>query len=164
MKSCAACGTTIVFGGVEEDDRPYCNESCAEQGLLLEQATSVPEAELRRAVEKVHEGPCPLCSGAGPVDVHKSYRVWSGIVITAWSTRQTIGCRRCGVKQQLLDILYSGLCGWWGRLGVILTPIQIARNITALISPPSPYSPSEELERSVRLQLARNPEILRRAA
>jgi len=164
MKSCAACGTTIVFGGVHDEDRTYCNQNCAEEGYLLEQAAKVPEAELQRAVVVVHEGLCPLCDGAGPIDVHKSYRVWSAIVVTGWSTRHTIGCRRCGVKQQLLDILYSGFCGWWGQLGVILTPIQIGRNILALLSPPAAFAPSEELERAVRLQLARNPEILRRAA
>ena len=44
--------------------------------------------------------------------------------------------------------------GWWGiPWGLIMTPVQVVRNVTGLISPPDPIEPSEKLKDFVRLSL-----------
>jgi len=89
------------------------------------------------------------------VDVYKSYRVWSALFLTSWSIRPTVCCRSCGTKKTLLDTLYSTALGWWGvPWGVVMTPVQIVRNIKALIQRPNPKVPTAELERMVRLHMA----------
>ena len=47
---------------------------------------------------QVHQGNCPQCDGPGPVDVHTSYRVYSVVMMTSWSSRPLVACARCGTK------------------------------------------------------------------
>jgi hypothetical protein len=59
------------------------------------------------------------------------------------------------VKSQLGDLAFSALLGWWGfPWGLLVTPVQIARNIAALASPPDPAQPSARLLQTARIQLA----------
>jgi hypothetical protein len=47
--------------------------------------------------------------------------------------------------------------GWWGiPWGLILTPIQVARNILGIFGGPDKSRPSDALRQSVRVTLARN--------
>lgn len=89
-------------------------------------------------------------------DVHKSYRVWSALLLTSWKTSPRVSCRSCGVKAQLGDTVFSLVLGWWGfPWGFVMTPVQIARNIAALIGGgKDAAAPSAELERIVGLNLA----------
>jgi hypothetical protein len=60
------------------------------------------------------------------------------------------------MKEQLLMTGFSLLFGWWGiPSGLILTPVQITRNLMGVFSPPDPRRPSPKLEKLVRLNLAR---------
>jgi hypothetical protein len=51
--------------------------------------------------------------------------------------------------------LFSAVCGWWGLpWGLILTPIQIGRNVFGLFTKPNPAQPSAQLEALLRNELA----------
>jgi hypothetical protein len=100
---------------------------------------------------------CPQCKGPGPVDVHQSYRVYSLVFMTRWENLHKIACRRCGVKTQLGNMVISLVAGWWGfPWGLIMTPVQIGRNISAMLKGGRDDGPSPKLERAVRIRLAGN--------
>jgi len=155
MARCAVCGTTILFGGVIDNDRRFCNETCHQRGYLFAVADRVPQDLIATQVAEVHQGNCPRCGGPGPVDVHTSHSVWSVLVLTQWKSKPEVCCRACGIKSKLFGTLSSGIFGWWGfPWGLIFTPVQIVRNIGGIFSPPDPTTPSPELENMVRLHLA----------
>ena len=155
MASCATCGTTILFGGTKDGYLRFCNSTCQSKGFLLSRAAQVPESEAYGAARQIHAGPCPKCSGSGPVDIHMSYRVWSALIMTQWQSRSQISCWSCGVKSQLGNIVFSAVVGWWGfPWGLIMTPIQIIRTLVALTSPPKPTEPSHKLIQASKLQIA----------
>lgn len=155
MAKCKACGSTILVGGVRDGEARYCNEKCHGQGHLLETAAGIPEDLVRRQAMAIHAGACPKCGGSGPVDIHESFQIWSAFLITSWTTNRLTGCRRCGTRAKLTDLAASCLVGWWGiPWGIIMTPVQIARNISSLVRRQDPYSPSPKLARAVRLSLA----------
>lgn len=155
MASCAACGETIIFGGKRVGERRFCNDKCVASGSVLAVAAALPESVVSARVWEIHNGRCPVCSGPGPVDVHSSYRVWSGLVITSYGTRLNIGCRRCGNRARLKDAGFSLLCGWWGfPWGLVWTPIQIGRNVMAMMRSEDGTTPSSQLTQMARLQLA----------
>ena len=155
MAACSACSTTILFGGVTQGTDRYCNAECHQRGYLMNVAQQLPRELVRERTDSVYRGMCPQCNGPGPVDVHNSYRVWSALLMTSWRTSPRISCRSCGVKAQLGDTLFSLILGWWGfPWGFIMTPVQIARNIVAMVRNPETTAPSTELERVVGISLA----------
>jgi hypothetical protein len=146
MATCATCGTMILFGGVTNEGLKFCGSPCAEKGELTLAARRVPDGEAVMLASKIHAGPCPKCQKAGPVDLRRSYQVISFIFATNWKTNSILGCRTCGVKAQVTDLFGSLLGGWWGfPWGLVMTPVQIVRNVAVLIKPPSPNRPSEAL-------------------
>ena len=154
MARCNYCGSMILFGATRDGQYAYCNATCAEKGVRAAASREVPEDAVRAEVKRIHGGACPKCGGAGPVDVQTSYRVWSAIYVTNWSSRPQIACRGCGTKARLGDIFYCLFLGWWGvPWGFILTPVQIVRNIAGLFGGSSP-APSKQLAGLVRLQMA----------
>lgn len=155
MASCATCGTTILFGGTKDGGLRFCNAFCQTRGLLLSRAAQVPDSEAFSLARTIHAGPCPKCSGQGPVDIHLSYRIWSALVMTQWQSRSQISCRSCGMKSQLGNLALSAVVGWWGfPWGLIMTPVQVIRNLLVLVSPPNPAEPSSKLIQDSRLQIA----------
>lgn len=164
MATCAHCGSTIVFGGRTANGMRYCNDSCMQAGLgqlqqdpVFRLAAQLPPETVQAALIETHSGTCPRCQGAGPVDVHESHRVWSALVMTQWVSRQHVCCKSCANKAQLTDIAFCTFLGWWGfPWGILMTPIQVVRNICCMASGPNPMKPSEELERIVRLHVASN--------
>ena len=155
MARCDYCGTTILFGGVTDNDLRFCNENCHQQGFLLAVADQVPEDVMLQHVTELHQGNCPQCGGQGPIDVHTSYIVWSALVMTSWKSRPQVCCRACGIKSKLGGAVFSGIFGWWGfPWGLIATPIQVLRNIAGLFSSPDPATPSAQLENVIKVDLA----------
>jgi hypothetical protein len=153
MAQCSACNTTILFGGVRAGADRYCNANCHARGALLRSST-LPAEAVRAEVDAVFHGRCPKCGGAGPVDVHQSFRVVSMVIMTQWKTTPLICCRGCGRKAQAGDLVLSLVAGWWGLpWGLLMTPIQIGRNIAAMVRA-EPQQPSPDLERAVRIVLA----------
>jgi len=155
MPKCGYCGTTIIMGGAKAGGQVYCNQKCLRNAQVFSAvAQSVPPDVLEKAVEQVWAGNCPQCGGPGPNDIHRIYQVWSALAFTRWSTKSQISCRSCGVKRQLAGTIFSFLFGWWGiPSGIVLTPVQITRNIRAMISGPDPSCASDDLRRQIRVNL-----------
>ncbi|WP_298578319.1 hypothetical protein [uncultured Luteimonas sp.] len=155
MRRCHACNFWIPLGGIQEGGHEYCCDVCVEDGPVFPLSRQLPAADVRLKALKIHSGRCPHCEGPGPVEVRASYRVWSAVVLTHWSTRHRISCRRCGFRSQLRGLATSAALGWWGLpLGVLVTPVQIVRNLVAMVWVPDPQEPSRELLRQASLQLA----------
>ena len=155
MTKCGYCGSTIVIGGVRSGGQRFCNNKCLVNGQLLSIAEQVPTDVLDRNVEEIFRGLCPKCRQLGPIDVHKVHRVWSAVVLTRWSTSALVSCRSCAMKSQLGGALFSLMCGWWGfPWGLILTPVQISRNILAMCARPDSSRPSADLRKLVMVNIA----------
>lgn len=157
MASCDFCGTSILFGGVKQRNLRFCNAKCAGSADMVQASLKIPEAEIERAVREVHQGDCPKCGGRGPVDLHTSHRVYSALAWTSWSSHPAICCRSCGIKNQLKHSVFSMLLGWWGfPFGLLITPVQIGRNLAGIIGlgAPDPDTPSPALGQTIRLTLA----------
>src|SRR5207237_723035 len=122
MARCDHCGSTIIFGGKRDVNGRFCNKKCQARCGLLAISRQLPEATVQEQVWKAHQGLCPKCSGAGPVDVHVSHKVWSAVFLTSWSSTPQISCRSCGLKSQLTGTAFSAILGWWGiPWGLVLT-------------------------------------------
>lgn len=157
MASCGSCGTTILFGGKQYADMRFCSDKCAANGQVALAARSVPESEALLLASKIHAGKCPKCAGPGPVDVRTTHDVWSAIFMTRWATTSHIVCRKCGIKKQSLSAFGSLILGWWGfPWGLIMTPVQVTRNVVALAKSHDPARPSSQLIQHSRLLLADN--------
>jgi hypothetical protein len=155
MAKCAACGTTILLGGKRQGDLRFCNHSCLTKGAIVAAMQSVPESLVTPRAWEIHSGRCPVCHGSGPVDIHNSFRVWSGLIMTSYQTRQNLCCRSCATRARLKDAGFSLLFGWWGiPWGLIWTPVQIVRNVAAIMRSEDAPTPSPALVHLVRLQLA----------
>lgn len=155
MAKCDYCGTTILFGGRRQGDLRFCNDRCQNRGALISISRQLPESVVQQKIWEIHRGLCPKCGGPGPIDVATSYRVWSALLVTYWSSRPHVSCRSCGVKAQLLDAGFSLALGWWGfPFGLVVTPIQIGRNLFGVASGPDPMQPSPKLETAVRVGIA----------
>lgn len=156
MSSCNNCGKTILFGGRTVAGKRYCGAGCAARHPLLQMAGQVPGHVLQEYVQKWRVGACPRCRRQGPIDVYEHHRVHSFVLLTQWHTRRDVCCRRCGRRSQIGSALYSAALGWWGfPWGLLITPIQVARNLTGIFQA-APVSATPAFERVVRLQLAQN--------
>jgi hypothetical protein len=155
MAKCDYCNSTILFGGVKQDNLRFCNKKCYQDGHLLTTSQQIPPDIVKQQIAQLRQGQCPKCHGRGPVDVHICYQVYSIFILTRWSTKPQISCRSCGIKSQLGGTFFSLLFGWWGfPWGFIFTPVQITRNLIGIFNPPSAMSPSLQLEKLVRLHIA----------
>lgn len=155
MATCAYCNTTILLGGKRQGDLRFCNATCAANGALVQVANQLPPFAVGQYLRQVHSGNCPNCHGQGPVDVHTSYRVWSALVMTNWSSRPSVCCQSCGTKKKIGDAFFSFFLGWWGfPWGILVTPLQLGRNIIGLFQATDASQPSAKLEKMLRLQLA----------
>lgn len=157
MASCGYCGTTILFGGTRDGELRFCNAECQQKGIVVTVAQEVPDTLVAEQVWKVHQGLCPKCGGSGPVDVYTSHRVWSALIMTSWSSRPHVVCRRCGSKARLGDAAFSLALGWWGfPWGLVMTPVQVFRNVAGLLNTTDPSGPSPQLAHIVRLHIAQH--------
>jgi hypothetical protein len=155
MAKCANCNSTILFGGQRRGDLRFCNDECAQGGVLISLSHQVPDNLVQQEVWAVHQGRCPQCQGPGPIDVHVSHEIWSAIVFTQFKSLPHVLCRSCGRKKQLGAMVFSFFAGWWGfPWGLIMTPVQIARNLSGMLRSPDPTRPSAKLEEMVRMRLA----------
>lgn len=156
MAACSTCGSTVLFGGKQVGNLRFCSARCAQNGRIFSQATQVPDSEALLFAAKIHGGPCPQCNGSGPVDIHVSHQVWSALLFSSWKSSPRISCRKCGIKAQAGDFTISLLAGWWGiPWGLIITPVQLGRNLFGMIKAPDPARPSARLLEQARLILAR---------
>jgi len=156
MATCAACNSFILFGGDKAENLRFCNAKCREQGEVLIAAQNIADAVVAAAACEVHNGACPTCGRNERVELHKSYEIASFLLYTRYKTNTHLCCLGCARKQQVTDLLASAALGWWGvPWGVLLTPVQLLRNLFALLLPPANAAPSGEMLDAVRLILAR---------
>lgn len=155
MASCAHCNSTILFGGTSVGTQRFCNDTCAAYSQVITRAAQIPESQVLQAAYRAYGGPCPKCQGTGPIDVFTSHTIWSALYITSWKSQPQMSCRACAVKSQSLALVSSLVLGWWGfPWGLIMTPVQVIRNIRGLFKSPSSTGPSSDLLSAVRLDLA----------
>lgn len=158
MARCGYCNSLILMGGTQVGSTKYCNDQCATKGQLLVRSQQVPEAHVQELVYRMHQGPCPKCGGSGPIDVFTAHSVWSAVFLTSWKSQPQVSCKSCGVKSQIGGILSSAVLGWWGfPWGIIMTPVQIFRNIAGMTRKVDTTMPSEDLTRVARIHLASEP-------
>lgn len=120
-------------------------------------SNTIPSDVVAERVKAVHQGPCPVCARITTegIDVHTSHSVFSALVVTQWKSTPRLSCAPCGKKAKMTAALSSFFLGWWGiPWGIILTPVQVGRNVVGLASKP-PAAPSPDLERVVRLDIAK---------
>jgi len=155
MSSCSQCGKSTLFDDRKLDGHHYCSAACAKYHPLVQASDCVPPDVLQRHVAQWRKVACPRCKRQdGTLDVYEHHRVHSMILMTLWSTRRSLCCRRCGRRDQFMSVLYSATLGWWGfPWGLLMTPVQIIRNIAGLCRRAS-EQPSAAFERVVRRQLA----------
>jgi hypothetical protein len=105
--------------------------------------------EVHRQIEELHRSStCPTCGKVGPIDVQHAYWVWSAIVLTRWGSKSKLECLSCARPRRVNAIVSSLLLGWWGiPFGLIITPLQLVRNLAALNR--SDAVPSAEFEELV---------------
>jgi len=157
MARCAFCNTFILIGGPKAGDERFCNNECLRKGEFAKFAGQVPDDLVHRETLKLHGGECPHCAGIGPVDVHTTYRVHSFLVMTQWSSRPAVCCGSCATKRALGDAAYSLFLGWWGiPWGLVMTPVQLVRNVVAMVRRPDPSEPTPALKQMVRMQIAQS--------
>ena len=156
MSACVQCGKSILFGGKQLDGHRYCSAACARTHPLHLAAARVPPDILQRHVDAWRHSACPRCRRQdGPIDLHEHHRVHSLLLMTQWNTRRNLCCRRCGRREQLLSTLYCATLGWWGfPWGLLVTPMQITRNLVGLFRSEAPRA-SLGFEQVVRRQIAR---------
>ena len=153
MARCASCRRLILFGGVQQGARRYCNEQCALTASL--ESVELSEGEIEDALMRLHLGACPSCGGQGPIDAHASYRVISVVLVTQYATHVNVGCARCGRKVIAKNLAITFLAGWWGfPSGLLLTPIYLVMGTVSLFKAGA-RTPSARLRSVVATQLAR---------
>lgn len=150
MAKCANCKRIVLFGGETDGEQRYCNKKCLDQDVLRETSELIPQDLLDQRVQAVHRGSCPKCKNDGPVDVHQSYSLWTILYVTHLNTQQHLCCRSCARKSQSWATLRSVLFGIWGPFGILLTPVQILRNVAGMMGGPPPYAPSAPLFQLIR--------------
>ena len=155
MARCRYCRSLILLGGKKERGLRFCSDKCHQQWGLQAVGSEVPDDIVEQYIERIHAGHCPRCGRQGTIGIRGSYTVWSIAYFTAWRSKTRICCRLCGFKSQLGGILFSLLFGWWGvPFGLIMTPIQIARNLAGMISTPNLSRSPTQLENLVRIDIA----------
>ena len=146
----------LFFGAVREGEHRYCSEDCRAEHAFKVRCDQIPESTVRQRVREAQQGPCPECRGRGPIDIHVSYWVWSVLILTRWGKTPQFACRPCATKKQLLSLGSCLLFGWWGvPWGLFLTPLQAYRNVKALLVGRNTSEASPDLEKVVRIRLAR---------
>jgi hypothetical protein len=155
MARCSGCNRTIISGGVYDADARFCSKACLFKARLRQTARQIPPELLEQELLRAHRGPCPKCRGGGPVDVHDAHQIWSAVVLTRFWTTSEVSCRRCARSRQGASLATCAVLGWWGiPFGLVMTPVQIIRNIAAMSGGPNPRVPSDRLREAVRMHIA----------
>ena len=159
MTRCENCDEWIIFGGKREGNARFCNHKCLraaqEQSQVLRLAEQIPDDLLADALVELQPSGCPRCGGPGPVELYVSHTAWSPMFFTFVKNHPKVTCLSCAQKRKMVALLVCLLFGWWGLpAGVIVTPVQIVRNLRGIFTTPDPENPSDELIDTVRWQLA----------
>jgi hypothetical protein len=152
MARCNYCDSFILFGGPKLGDLRFCKTHCYNNGYFIELSKNIPESDVQKNIWEIQNGSCPECKGPGPVDLYFSHQVWSALVFTHWESPAKLSCRSCARKSQVGALFFSGFLGWWGiPWGLVITPIQIIKNISAIFQSTETAIASPGVEKIVRV-------------
>ncbi|SFK97047.1 hypothetical protein SAMN04487938_2714 [Lysobacter sp. cf310] len=152
---CDRCGKSCGVATVHDGGQTFCGPACREHMRIMEAAADYDDDAVHRHAQTLQHGPCPHCQRQGsPIEVRRSYHVWSALFITRWGTTSKVRCRACGIRANLLDAGYSATLGWWGfPFGLLMTPVQILRNLGEMVMRDRARPPSPELLEFARADL-----------
>lgn len=151
---CDFCGNSALLSGLSDGGQRFCSVLCLEQARCLEASANISDEDILVRARSIRIGPCPKCvRRAGVVEVRRHYWVWSALLISRWGHDTTVQCADCGRKDNLFGMLSSLTLGPWG-IGIVLMPVQIARNLFEMLRD-EPQRPSAGLLRLARLRLGR---------
>jgi hypothetical protein len=144
----AGTGEAIVAGLVEDavtraaaslkltPDRAW-----AERDLFAQSAGRASEMALREAglaldsftiesVSEAHPAPCSECGTdhAPTADAAFQYNA-SFLFVRFWARKPGRYCASCALKAGLGYTALTAVCGWWGLIGLFLTPVFIGMNL-----------------------------------
>jgi hypothetical protein len=154
MAICDVCGEGFRGGSANVGKWTFCTHQCRDKGKDLQALEEFPDAIISGEIIKARNAGCPECGQASTIDVHKSHRAHSVVIWTTWQSHSHICCRRCARSHQWKAVGYTAALGWWGLpWGFIASPIQIGRNLVAMLR--NSDQPSFDFVRTVRLNLAR---------
>ena len=153
MQTCASCDGPLTRGGIWDGPLRFCGHACLRAGVAGRFAVS--RAHLEEAVWKIHQGQCPRCGERGPVDLHTSFHVWSAVIVTHWMADARLSCERCARSARRKAAGRSLLLGWWGvPFGLVMTPVQVVRNVAGNLRSVDSGMPSRALVEFVHARLA----------
>ncbi|MBX3441502.1 MAG: hypothetical protein KF774_03785 [Planctomyces sp.] len=154
MARCAGCNK-IMFGGVERDGLRYCNDGCADAAAIQSTWSDIPEDLVVERARDILNGPCPECGNHGNVDWHTAHYVWSFLVMTSYKSTPRVCCVGCARRAHIMATLSNVCFGWWGfPWGLLMTPVQVCKNVVGLARCGASDEPSDTLRTIVRTELA----------
>jgi hypothetical protein len=153
--TCDHCGKSTFPNGFVDRGQRFCSEACLQTLRSLEATANMPAHEILDHALRIRSGACPKCGRRNGInEARRQYWVWSALVFASWGHDCRIQCRRCAVRGNLECIAACLLLGPWSIKGIVLTPVQIVRNIGEMMKADA-ESPSEECLWLTRLQLGR---------
>ncbi len=154
---CDYCGKSLrLLGSVKDGGQKFCSNDCLRTSRLMEAAVDIPEKDIQEFAYSLRRGPCPNCrEKKRDIEIRKYYWVWSAAIFTQWGVSTKVCCKTCGVKANLASILGCVALGWWGiPWGILMTPVQVLRNLSELLRRIDKNKPSDELLLAAKLKLA----------
>lgn len=134
MWLCAYCRTPLLISRIKCAGKIFCCDDCLKRYAIRQAAPSISDEVIEANVREIHEGVCAICGGSGPVDVHRSYRVISFIIISQYGSFQQLSCRWCGTKAKLKEACITFFMGWWALPGIFLTPPFVLANMFGVVA------------------------------
>ncbi len=131
---CDVCGEGFRGGSANVGKWTFCTHQCRDRGKALQALEEYSDSVIWNQIQKARNGSCPECGQAGQLDVHKSHRAHSVVIWTTWQSHLHMCCKSCARSHQWKAIGYTAALGWWGvPWGFIASPIQIGRNLVAMM-------------------------------
>lgn len=152
MPKCDFCGASYRGGHIKLGRYRFCNGVCAERGRNLCLLDEISEDTIMKFIDEDRHKLCPICRCRTPIDVYRSYSIYSLIFYTKWQTNLQISCDDCGKDAQREKLWFCAIAGWWGVPFGLLTPIFIIKNLFEIFK--SRNGPSEDFARIVKIKLS----------
>ena len=149
MATCPSCNQWFI-GGVTSNGRKFCSEACVQEGVIFQVIDQLPAQYIDEQTRRIHHGLCPECKGPGPVECFQTHNVYAFVFMTRWTSTPHVCCKACATQKALGAIALTLVTGWWGiPHGIVMTPIQIARNIGTMRREVVTGQPSDQMRQLV---------------
>lgn len=96
-----------------------------------------------------------VCNSGVPCDVYFNHTCTSFVFDLSWKDTSRVSCRRCGIRQIPGGIAWTMFFGWWHLFRFVAAPWQMLNGFKELRSQPNKDRPSGELEKMIKLDLAK---------